>query len=92
MSKLRRTQSFSQIPEEANEEEEGDDDHKNNKHNLSPEKQRVLKMKAIVQHERFSKAKGNVSMNANRAVAKTYFEQGSTRNSAHDEEFFHCFT
>lgn len=23
--------------------------------------------------------------------SKSYFHQGSIRNSAHDEEFFHCF-
>jgi len=30
-------------------------------------------------------------MNASRLVAKQYFEQGSIRNSAHDEEFFNYF-
>ena len=59
---------------------------------LSPDRQRMLKMKAIQQHERFSKGKaGSNLINASRVAAKSYFEQGSPRNSAHDEEFFHCF-
>jgi hypothetical protein len=49
-------------------------------------------MKAMQQHERFSKGgAGNSYLIASRAAAKTYFESGSTRNTAHDEEFFHCF-
>lgn len=24
-------------------------------------------------------------------AAKSYFEHGSTRNTAHDKEFFHCY-
>ena len=49
-------------------------------------------MKAIQQQERFSKNKGGSHfLNASRVEAKTYFNQGSKRNSAHDEEFFHCF-
>jgi hypothetical protein len=27
----------------------------------------------------------------NSRSAKSYFEAGSMRNTAHDEEFFHCF-
>lgn len=30
-------------------------------------------------------------MNQSRQDARSYFQQGSTRNTAHDEEFFHCF-
>lgn len=49
-----------------------------------------MKMKAQKQHERFQNGKLG-DMNASRLVAKQYFEQGSIRNSAHDEEFFNYF-
>jgi hypothetical protein len=39
----------------------------------------------MAQHDRF-----NGILNSSR-TAKSYFDAGSVRNTAHDEEFFHCF-
>ncbi len=64
-----------------------------NGNGISPEKHSRLKMQAIHQHERLRNGLkgGGTYLNASRAAASSYFELGSTRNTAHDEEFFHCF-
>jgi hypothetical protein len=44
----------------------------------------------MAQHDRASKAYA-VGMSMMNQTAKSYFDAGSIRNTAHDEEFFHCF-
>jgi hypothetical protein len=41
--------------------------------------------------EKFKKGMGLGHTGGNSRSAKSYFEAGSMRNTAHDEEFFHCF-
>jgi len=97
LNRLRRTASYSniQIQEATNEEEDEDEEElkaSKNGHIISPWKQRHLQLKALRQHEKFTKAsKGAKYLNQAREDARSYFEQGSSRNTAHDEEFFHCF-
>lgn len=92
LSRLRRTASYSniQIKEATNEEE--DDENETEEQKITSKRQKLLQLKAIKQHERFSQAHIGVSlMNQSTQDARSYFKQGSTRNTAHDEEFFHCF-
>jgi hypothetical protein len=43
------------------------------------------------QFDKLSKGMGLGLIGGNSRSAKAYFEHGSIRNTAHDEEFFHCF-
>jgi hypothetical protein len=94
---LRRTASFSniQIQEaaESDEDEKTSENAKNKNNNESSPndvKSKFSKIKTK-QFDKFKKGMGLGHMGGNSRSAKSYFEQGSVRNSAHDEEFFHCF-
>lgn len=89
---MRRTASFSniQIQEAADEDEE---EEKSSPHNSAKKSQdpasqfSKLKTKQV---ERLAKQATHGYQGMNMA-AKSYFEYGSVRNTAHDEDFFHCF-
>lgn len=93
---LRRTASFSniQIQEaaESDEEEKGCESAPNNNESSPNEegKNKFAKIKTK-QFDKLKKGMGLGHAGGNSRSAKSYFEQGSVRNSAHDEEFFHCF-
>ena len=56
--------------------------------NDAKSKFKEIKTKEI---EKFKKGMGLGHTGGNSRSAKSYFENGSVRNTAHDEEFFHCF-
>ena len=88
---LRRTASYSniQIKEATAEQEEEDDVVPAFLNELSAQKQQQLKLKKQRINEKLFKSNGNGIANGN-SQAKSYFENGSIRNTARDEDFFHC--
>lgn len=59
----------------------------------SPDKaipSKFMKMKTK-QFDKYRNGMGLGLLRGNTRNAKIYFEQGSVRDTAHDEEFFHCF-